>query len=77
MNALDPIRQQAAALAEELKSAGTPLEAALRAKLIDVRTQLFQRGVFDPVLVRFDSITAPPAGVGEIAEALEAIGTSG
>jgi hypothetical protein len=38
-----------------------------------VRAALFQRGIFDPVLVRFDSATAPRATKEEIAEQLATV----
>ena len=55
-----------------MKKAGDPLPAELRARFIKVRTALFQRGIYDPVLVRFDSATAPRASVAEVADALAA-----
>lgn len=45
----------------------------LRQRFIDVRAALFARGIFDPVLVRFDTATAPQAPTGEIAERLAAL----
>ncbi|HEY6139343.1 MAG TPA: hypothetical protein VI670_16395 [Thermoanaerobaculia bacterium] len=67
---------------EEIKASAAELAAAMRAESIDaatrqrfiaLRTALFQRGVYDPVLVRFDSATAPRATNAEIAEELEKI----
>ena len=60
-------------MAAELKSAGTPVEGALRGRFIEVRSALFQRGIYDPVLVRFDSATAPRATTGEVAEQLATV----
>ena len=48
----------------------------LRQRLIAVRTQLFQRGLFDPVLVRFDGITVARATIEEISEELTAVASS-
>jgi hypothetical protein len=42
----------------------------LRRRFIDVRTALFQRGIYDPVLVRFDTASAPQAATAEIAARL-------
>jgi hypothetical protein len=42
----------------------------LRQRFIDVRGALFEIGIFDPVLVRFDSATAPQASTAEIADEL-------
>lgn len=64
----------AAAVAAEMKS-GT-MTPDLRQRFIDVRAALFQRGIYDPVLVRFDSATAAPASVGEVAEELEKVAGS-
>ena len=70
---------------EEIKTAAAELASAMRAETIDeatrshfiaTRAALFNRGVFDPVLVRFDSATAPRATNGEIAEELEKIAAS-
>jgi len=68
--AIPELKKMAAAVADELKSAGTPVEGALRARFIEVRSALFQRGIYDPVLVRFDSATAPRATTEEVAEQL-------
>lgn len=48
----------------------------LRNRFIDVRAALFQRGVYDPVLVRFDTASAPQATTSEIAAQLATIATS-
>jgi len=59
-----------------LKNAGETLTPKLRQRLIAVRTQLFQRGLFDPVLVRFDGITVARATIEEISEELAAVASS-
>jgi hypothetical protein len=71
---------------EEIKAAAVEVAAALRnaelvpaevrARFIAVRAALFQRGVFDPLLVRFDSATVPKAPNGEIAEELTKVAES-
>lgn len=68
--AIPELKKLAATVAEELRSAGTPVEGAVRARFIEVRSALFQRGIYDPVLVRFDSATAPRATTDEVAEQL-------
>ena len=65
---------KAAAIAEELRHAGDAVTPELRARFIELRSEMFQRGIFDPVLVRFDSATAPRASVREIAEQLAKYG---
>lgn len=70
---IEEIKAAAAELAPAMQSAES-LPAEVRARFIAVRTALFQRGVFDPVLVRFDSATAPRATNGEIAAELAKIG---
>ena len=82
---LDELRTAGLAVAEQLKSAANAAEAPaatgggslhralppdVRARFIEVRANLFQRGFFDPVLVRFDTATAPQAPTAEIAERL-------
>jgi len=49
------------------------MTADLRRRFIEVRAALFQRGIYDPVLVRFDTATAPPASMSEVAAQLEAV----
>jgi hypothetical protein len=49
------------------------LPEPLRERFIRVRTELFQRGIFDPVLVRFDTATAPQASTKEIGEQLQTV----
>jgi len=84
------IRETAAAVAEELRAfpSSTPVPAtgggsrhrglpeALRARIIDVRGALFERGMYDPVLVRFDTASAPQATNEEIADELARIAQS-
>jgi hypothetical protein len=57
-------------------SAHRALPALLRERFIDVRAALFQRGIYDPVLVRFDTASAPQASTAEIAEQLEQVAAS-
>ncbi len=47
---------------------GLPEE--LRQRFIQVRTALFQRGIFDPILSRFDTATVPQATTLSVADAL-------
>jgi len=68
------LKELAASVAEAMK--GGDLTPALRERFIDVRAALFQRGIYDPVLVRFDSATAPRATKDEIAAQLEAVAQS-
>ena len=83
----EELKERATRVAEALKSAsgasdknlagggsrqrGLPEE--LRAGFVDVRAALFQRVIFDPVLVLFDSATAAPASNAELAERLSAV----
>jgi hypothetical protein len=57
-------------LAAEMRGAITP---EVRRRFIEARAELFQRGIYDPVLVRFDSATVPRATNDEIANQLEAV----
>ena len=68
---IDDLKDRAAAVASEMQAGEVTPE--LRARFIDVRTALFRRGVYDPVLVRFDSSTAPRATKDEIAAQLETV----
>jgi hypothetical protein len=86
---LDELKQLAGLVAAELKSAGGGATSAivgtgggslhrklpeeLRSSFIDIRAALFQRGIYDPVLVRFDTATVAQASTHEIAEQLENI----
>ncbi|HYH10488.1 MAG TPA: hypothetical protein VEK11_25815 [Thermoanaerobaculia bacterium] len=65
---LEELKTMAATVAEEMKAGS--VSAELRQRFITVRAALFQRGIYDPVLVRFDSATAPKASNEEIAEQL-------
>ena len=69
----EDLKQQALSVAEAMKASTSSLSPALRQQFIDVRTALFVRGIYDPVLVRFDSATAPQATVSEIAEQLATV----
>ncbi len=71
------IKARAVAIAEKMKTLGdAPLPAALRTDLVEVRSALFQRGIYDPVLGRLDSATVPQATPKELAEELVALSAS-
>ena len=63
-------------IAEAMKTAAGALPPDVRKRFIALRTVLFQRGIYDPVLVRFDSFTAPKAGAAEVAAELERVAES-
>jgi hypothetical protein len=71
---LEQLKEMAAAVANEMKSGAVTPE--LRERFIDVRAALFQRGIYDPVLVRFDSATVAQASLQEIAEQLATVAQS-
>ena len=71
---LAELKEEAARVAEAMKSG--EVSAAVRERFINVRAALFQRGIYDPVLVRFDSFTAPKATAAEVAEQLESVATN-
>ena len=74
---IDEVRALAKSVAREMKNApGGALTMDVRRRFIDVRAALFQRGIYDPVLVRFDSATAPPASIAEVATELETVAES-
>ena len=52
------------------------LSEDLRERFLAVRTVLFQRGIYDPVLVRFDTATVAQASTREIAEELARVAES-
>jgi len=55
---------------------GGALTPELRARFMAVRSALFQRGVYDPVLVRFDSATVPQITPAEAAAQLAKVADS-
>lgn len=78
----------AAELQEALESAATngsgaqqgsahrQLPEALRKRFIDLRGELHDRGVYDPVLIRFDTATSPQAETSRVAEQLVRVAES-
>ena len=72
---IEEFRTVAARLAEEMRSA-SPLSADQRRRFIAVRAELFQRGIFDPILARFDTTTVARASTQEVANELAAIAVS-
>ena len=48
----------------------------LRVRFVDVRAGLYQRGIYDPVLVRFDTASVTQASTQEVAEQLGTIAES-
>ena len=90
LTTIEEVKAAAVSVADAMKAAApggkdaTPgggsrhrgLPEELRRRFIDVRTALFQRGIYDPVLVRFDSATAPKATAQEIGEQLADVAQS-
>jgi len=71
----EELRTIGAMVAADLRALKEPnrVPEELRRRFIAVRTELFQRGIFDPVLVRFDSATVPRASTQQIADQLAAV----
>ena len=63
---VDEIKRLGSEVAAELPTVSGAVPLPLRQRFIAVRTALFHRGVYDPVLVRFDSATAPLATPAEV-----------
>ena len=63
------------ALADAMRASET-MSSDLRRRLIAVRTALYQRGIFDPVLVRFDTVTVARASTKELADQLDSLASS-
>lgn len=70
------LKALAGRVAEQMLASEESLPADVRTSFIHVRTALFQRGIYDPVLVRFDSATAPKATTREVAEQLAEVAAS-
>jgi hypothetical protein len=86
---VEELKQLASLVATEMKNAaddGTQpiagtgggsrhraLPEDVRASFIEIRMALFQRGIYDPVLVRFDTASVPQASTRDIAEQLETV----
>jgi len=70
----DELKTAGAEVARALQESGVKsngdLPRELRARFIAVRSELFRRGIFDPVLGRFDSATVTQASTPEIADQL-------
>lgn len=88
-NRISELAETAARLAEKLgeqaadKGSGNlqgsvhrDLPEDLRKEIVDLRGRLMERGVYDPMLVRFDTATVPQASNGEIAERLREVAQS-
>lgn len=82
------LKELATQTAEALQSAGSSSDAVaqtgggslhrglpeeLRQQFVQVRNALFARGIYDPVLVRFDTATVAQAPTSEIGERLAAV----
>lgn len=86
---LEQLKEMAARVAGEMRAAAgadnAPIAATgggsrhrglpeeLRELFIEVRAALFQRGILDPVLVRFDTATVSQASTQEVADQLATI----
>jgi hypothetical protein len=87
----EQLKQDALAVAEAMKSASNDSAAItttgggsrhrnlpedLRRRFIEVRAALFARGIYDPLLVRFDTASVTQAPTSEIAEQLAIVAAS-
>ncbi len=63
-------------LRETTAASNGDLPKDLRARFVAIRAELFTRGIFDPVLVRFDSATVPQASPREIADELHLLASN-
>jgi len=57
-------------------SAHRPIPPDLKNRFLEIRAALFARGLYDPILVRFDSATVPQAPMAEIASQLALVAES-
>jgi hypothetical protein len=69
--AMSTFTQPPAATGGGSRQRGLPEE--LRKRFIDVRSTLYQRGIYDPLLVRFDTASATQASTQDIAQQLATI----
>jgi hypothetical protein len=68
---MEELKEAMLGIASELKRLPGAIPEELRLRFIEVRSQLFTRGIFDPLLARFDSATVTRASNEEIAAELE------
>ena len=73
MKSIAELKELAARVANDLAATSGAVPEDLRSRFITVRAALFTRGIFDPVLVRFDTASAPRASTAEVAEQLKTI----
>ena len=73
---MEEMKEAMLEIAAELKRIPGPIPENLRLRFIEVRSQLFTRGFFDPILARFDGATMTHASNEEIAEELEKLAAS-
>jgi hypothetical protein len=56
--------------AHQLRLKNAMMAPELRERFIRVRAELYRRGIYDPILARFDSHTAPPVDAHSVAQQL-------
>ena len=59
--------------AHQVRLKNAMMNADLRERFIRVRAELFRRGIFNPVLARFDSHTVAPADALAVGKQLAAV----
>jgi hypothetical protein len=77
----DQLKAASASLNEPIANTGggsrhRGLPEDLRRRFLAVRAVLFQRGIYDPVLVRFDTASVAQASTREVAEELAKLAES-
>ena len=71
----DELKTEAVAIARAMREAPA-VPDALRKRFVALRAALFGRGVFNPILARFDTATVTRASSEEIAAQLDSLATS-
>lgn len=56
--------------ANQIRLKNVMMNADVRQRFIRVRAELFRRGIFDPILARFDSYTVAPADAQAVGQEL-------
>jgi hypothetical protein len=72
---IEDLKAAAANVAREMRESAT-VSTELRARFVAIRAELFQRGIFDPVLARFDTATTSQASTREVADELTLVASN-
>lgn len=76
MMTLEQLRTEASELARTMEASASGWTPEIRRNFVRLREEMLIRGIYDPVLIRYDSISAPRSDLPTLARQLAVVAGS-